>query len=372
MSVFSVSLRTIYISETTRKSLRDYCEFMTTYLRLMGSVFLFGAAAIACGGGPNESAPGGQPAASVIAVDGSSTVFPISEAVAEDFQKNNAGTKVTVGLSGTGGGFQKFCRDETVISNASRPISAAEIEACQKAGITYIELPVAYDGLAVVVHPKNTWAASMTVAELKTLWEPAAQGKVMRWNQVRAGWPDQEIHLFGAGVDSGTFDYFTEVINGKAKASRGDYTSSEDDNVLVQGVSGDQYALGFMGLAYFEENQGKLKLVAVDDEKADNGAGPIAPSAETVRGGTYRPLSRPIFIYVNTAALQRPEVQRFVDYYLTKGEPLVSEVGYVPLTDVEYELVRQRFASKTTGTMYDPSAPANPMITLEQRLNGQR
>ena len=186
---------------------------------------------------------------------------------------------MTVGLSGTGGGFQKFCRGETAISNASRPILAAEIEACQKAGINYIELPVAYDGLAVVVNPKNTWATSITVPELKKMWEPAAQGKVLRWNQVRADWPNQEIHLFGAGVDSGTFDYFTEVINGKAKVSRGDYTSSEDDNILVQGVAGDQYALGYMGLAYFEENRDKLKLVPVDDGNPANGEGPYRANA---------------------------------------------------------------------------------------------
>jgi phosphate transport system substrate-binding protein len=329
-------------------------------------------ATAACGGNRGDSeTPGGQSASSqVIAIDGSSTVFPVTEAVAEEFQKRHAGTKVTVGLSGTGGGFQKFCRDETVISNASRPILAAEIEACGKASINYIELPVAYDGLAVVVNPKNTWATSITVAELKKLWEPAAQSKILRWNQVRAAWPDQEIHLFGAGVDSGTFDYFTEVINGKAKSSRGDYTSSEDDNILVQGVAGDQYALGFMGLAYFEENRDKLKLVPVDDENPGNGAGPMLPSPETVRNGTYRPLSRPIFIYVNTAALSRPEVQQFVQYYLESAAPLIKEVGYVPLTDTEQQLVRQRFTNKMTGTMFNASAPMDPKVSLEQRLSG--
>ena len=329
---------------------------------------------VACGGGDSGgSATGGQPtapAAEVIAIDGSSTVFPVTEAVAEEFQKANQGTKVTVGLSGTGGGFQKFCRGESVISNASRPISAAEIEACQKTGISYIELPVAYDGMAIVINPKNTFATSITVAELKKLWEPAAQGKVLRWNQVRAGWPDQEIHLFGAGVDSGTFDYFTEVVNGKAKVSRGDDTSSEDDNILVQGVAGDQYALGYMGLAYFEENRDKLKLVPVDDGNPANGAGPVAPSAETVRDGTYRPLSRPIFIYVSTAGLARPEVEKFVQFYLESGAPLIKEVGYVPLTDAEQKLVRQRFTSKTPGTMFDAAAPMDPKVSLEQRLSG--
>jgi phosphate transport system substrate-binding protein len=327
----------------------------------------------ACGGGSSNTTSNGLSTATpaVITVDGSSTVFPISEAVAEEFQARNPGMKVTVGLSGTGGGFQKFCRGETAISNASRPISAAEIEACQKASISYIELPVAYDGLAVLVNPKNTWATSMTVSELKTLWGPEAQGKILRWNQVRSSWPNQEIHLFGAGVDSGTFDYFTEVINGKAKASRGDYTSSEDDNVLVQGVAGDQYALGFMGLAYYEENKDKLKLVAIDDENPANGAGPILPSSQTVRDGTYRPLSRPIFIYANTAALDRPEVQQFVQYHLESGSALVSEVGYVPLTDSERKLVLARFAAKTPGTMFDAGA-MNPAVSLEARLKGQR
>jgi phosphate transport system substrate-binding protein len=345
---------------------------MKNYLR---PVLIFSAviATASCGGGggTGDTGQSSTPAPQVIAIDGSSTVFPVTEAVAEEFQKEHAGTQVTVGLSGTGGGFQKFCRGETAISNASRPILAAEIEACQKAGINYIELPVAYDGLAVVVNPKNTWATSITVAELKKMWEPTAQGKVLRWNQVRSSWPNQEVHLFGAGVDSGTFDYFTEVINGKTKASRGDYTSSEDDNILVQGVAGDQYALGYMGLAYFEENKDKLKLVPVDDENPGNGAGPIAPSSETVRNGTYRPLSRPIFIYVTTAALARPEVQQFAQFYLDSSAPLIKEVGYVPLTDAEQQLVKKRFASKTTGTMFDAAAPMDPKVSLEQRLAGK-
>ena len=346
---------------------------MKNYLRI---ILTFGVcfATVACGGGSGSSDTGGQPAppeAEVIAIDGSSTVFPVTEAVAEEFQKANPGSRVTVGLSGTGGGFQKFCRGESAISNASRPISAPEIEACGKTGIAYIELPVAYDGMAIVVNPKNTFATSITVAELKKLWDPAAQGQVLRWNQVRANWPNQEIYLFGAGVDSGTFDYFTEVINGKAKVSRGDYTSSEDDNILVQGVAGDQYALGYMGLAYFEENKDKLKLVPVDDGNPANGDGPIAPSPETVRDGTYRPLSRPIFIYANTAALARPEVQKFVQFYLDAGGPLIKEVGYVPLTDAEQQLVKQRFTSKTTGTMFDASVPSDPKVSLEHRLRGQ-
>ncbi len=275
---------------------------------------------------------------------------------------------MTVGSSGTGGGFQKFCRDETDISNASRPIKATELEACSKAGIEFIELPVAYDGLAIVVNPKNTWVTSMTVAELKKLWEPAAQGKITRWNQIRPEWPDQEIHLFGAGVDSGTFDYFTEAVVGKEAQSRGDYTSSEDDNVIVQGVSGDQYALGYFGYAYYEQNKDKLKVLPIDDGDASNGAGPIAPSPETVSGGTYRPLSRPIFIYAKVKALGRPEVKNFVDFYMAKGGPLVREVGYVPLTGAEQAMVTKRFADRRTGTMFT-GTDSHSQTTLEQRLS---
>jgi phosphate transport system substrate-binding protein len=326
------------------------------------------AVVTACGASnQGQGGEGSQLSSQVIQIDGSSTVFPVTEAVAEEFQRAHQGTRVTVGSSGTGGGFQKFCRDEIDISNASRPIKASEADACAKGGVTYIELPVGYDGIAVVVHPKNTWATSMTVAELKKLWEPAAQGKVTRWNQIRADWPDQEIHLFGAGVDSGTFDYFTEVIAGKAQASRGDYTSSEDDNVIVQGVSGDEFALGYFGYAYYEQNKDKLKVVAIDDGNAANGQGAIAPSPETVKDGTYAPLSRPIFIYPKVKALDRAEVSSFLDFYLTKGTALVREVGYIQLTDREYDLVRARLKSRKTGSMYT-EADAHAQIPLEQRL----
>ena len=231
--------------------------------------------------------------AQIVQIDGSSTVFPVTEAVAEEFQKANKGkVKVTVGISGTGGGFKKFCRGETDISDASRPILKQEMEACKGAGIEYIELPVAFDALTVIVNPKNEWASSMTVAELKKIWEPAAQGKLTKWNQVRSNWPDAPLKLFGAGADSGTFDYFTEAITGKAKSSRGDFTASEDDNVLVQGVANDRHALGFFGFAYYAENKGKLKAVAID-----NGKGAVVPSEKTVLDGTYQPLSRPIYIY---------------------------------------------------------------------------
>lgn len=287
-----------------------------------------------------------------IKIDGSSTVYPISEAVAEDFGKANATVKVTVGESGTGGGFKKFGRNETDISDASRPVKASEDSVCKAAGIEYIELPIAYDGLAIVANKENNWLNKITVAELKKMWEPAAQGKIKTWNQVNAKWPKEEIHLFGPGTASGTFDYFTEAINGKSKDSRGDYTASEDDNVLVQGIAGDKLGLGYFGLAYYEANKDKLKLIPVDNEKKDDGDGAINPSAETVQNGTYQPLSRPLFIYVNKKAIERPEVKSFVDYYVANAGKLAKEVGYVALPDLAYELVKKRFAAGTTGSAF--------------------
>ena len=323
----------------------------------------------ACGPSAQDARTGGAPASSgpsLVSLDGSSTVFPISEAVAEEFQKVEKTMRVTVGISGTGGGFQKFCRAEIDISDASRPISATEVEACKKAGVEYIELPVAYDGIAIAVNPKASWADKITTAELKTLWAPDAQGKVTKWSQVRKGWPDREIHLFGAGVDSGTYDYFTEAINGKAKASRGDFTSSEDDNVLVQGIANDELALGFVPFAYYEGNKGKLKLLPVDDGKADNGNGPITAGPETIRTGTYQPLSRPVFIYVSMKAAQRPEVQKFVEFYVKNAEKLVTEVNYVGLGGNAYTLVADRFAKRTTGSVF---SGANTIgVTIDQLL----
>jgi phosphate transport system substrate-binding protein len=323
----------------------------------------------ACGRGTTTEQAAGE-LSGMIRVDGSSTVFPISEAVAEEFKRANPKVDISVGISGTGGGFQKFCRGETDISDASRPVRAAEMDACQKAGIEFIELPVAYDGLAIAVNPKNAWATSVTTAELKTLWEPGAQGKIVRWSQVRMGWPDREIHLFGAGVDSGTFDYFTEAINGKEKASRGDFTSSEDDNVLVQGVGGDELALGFIPLAYVEQNKDRLKAVPVDDGKADNGDGPISPSFETVRNGTYQPLSRPLFIYVARKSADRPEVQRFVESYFSQPE-LMREVGYVELTSQIYELAKAHYAERKVGTAFG-SGGSQVGMTLEALLSRQK
>ena len=324
----------------------------------------------ACGGS-QPAQEGGEAASVLITVDGSSTVFPIAEAVAEEFGKANPNVRTpTVGISGTGGGFQKFCRGETDISNASRPIRPAEIEACKTAGIEYVEVPIAYDGLAIVVNPKNAWATTITVGELKTLWSPDAQGKVTRWNQVRASWPNREIHLFGAGVDSGTYDYFTEATVGKEGASRGDFTSSEDDNVIVQGVASDELALGFLPLAYVEANREKLKIVPVDDGKADNGAGPITPSAQTVRDGTYQPLSRPLFVYVSRKAADRPEVQQFVTMFFDRAD-LVKEVGYIELTPQIYELARKHFADRKTGTAFGEGGSQVGM-TLEALLAKER
>jgi phosphate transport system substrate-binding protein len=320
----------------------------------------------ACG----RTASDGSGGVAMIRLDGSSTVAPISVAVAEEFQRANPDVRPIVGTSGTGGGFQKFCAGETDISNASRPIKASEIEACARAGIEYIEIPVAYDGLAVVINPKNTWASAMTVDELKRLWEPGAQGKITRWNQIRTGWPDREIHLFGAGVDSGTFDYFTEAIVGEEGASRGDFTSSEDDNVLVQGIAGDELALGFMGLAYVEQNKSRLQLVGVDDGKADNGAGPVTPSPETVRNNTYQPLSRPLFIYVARASAERPEVQQFVDAYFS-GADLVREVGYIELPADITDLARKHFADRRVGTAFGDGG-SQVGLSLEQLLARER
>src|SRR5688572_5793168 len=231
----------------------------------------------------------------LVKIDGSSTVFPITEAVAEDFQKETRGSvRVTVGISGTGGGFKKFCRGETDIQDASRPISVSEMDACRARGIQYYELPIAFDALTVAVNPNATWVDFVTLAELKQIWEPPAQGRVTKWNQIRSSWPDQPLKLFGAGSDSGMFDYFTEAVVGKAKASRGDYTASEDDNTLVQGISNDKHALGYIPFAYYEPNKKRLKALALD---AGNGS--VLPSRETVESGAYQPLSRPVFIYVN-------------------------------------------------------------------------
>ena len=286
-----------------------------------------------CGGG--ERSGDGTGLSGMVAIDGSSTVFPISEAMAEEFQIANPGVRVIVGISGTGGGFKKFCAGETDISDASRPIKQSEMDLCAENGIEAIEIPVAWDGLTVVRNPANDWATCMTVDELARLWQPGST--IQRWNQIRPDWPDEEIVLYGPDTDSGTFDYFTAAIVGEEDASRDDYTASADDNVLVVGVEGDAGSLGYFGFAYYEESSDRLGVVAVD-----NGNGCVAPSRETIENGTYAPLSRPIFIYVKPDALARPEVRAFVEFYLNNATVLVPEVGYVPLAAERYEEILDR------------------------------
>lgn len=283
-----------------------------------------------------------------VKIDGSSTVFPITEAVAEEFQKQRAGAvRVTVGISGTGGGFKKFCNNEIDIADASRPIKVEEIAACKAKGIEFFELPIAYDALTVVVNPQNNWAGSIKVAELKKMWEPGAQGKITKWSQVRQGWPDAPLKLFGPGSDSGTFDYFTEAVVGKSKSSRGDFTASEDDNVLVQGVGSDKNALGYFGYSYYEANKSRLKAVAID-----GGKGAVLPSKQAVENGTYQPLSRPLFIYVSSKSAAKPEVKQFVEFYLNNASKLVNEVKYIALPAQAYTLAKQNFQNNKRGTVF--------------------
>ena len=273
-----------------------------------------------------------------IKVDGSSTVFPVTEAVAEEFRAVQPKVKVTIGVSGTGGGFKKFSRGETNLSNASRPIKDKEKAACTENNINYLELEVAYDGLAVLVNPQNDWVDNFTVEELRKIWEPAAQGVIMKWNQIRPEWPNEEIHLFGPGVASGTYDYFTEAIVGKSGSSRGDFTASEDDHVLVQGIAGDKYSLGFFGLAYYSENKDKLTLIGVN-----NGEEVVKPTLETVSNGTYSPLSRPLFIYVNSTSVKSKEVIEFVNFYIDNADILSKDVGYIPLPAENYAQQKDNF-----------------------------
>jgi phosphate transport system substrate-binding protein len=302
--------------------------------------------------------------AQVVKIDGSSTVYPVTEGVAEDFQKSKKGAiKVTVGISGTGGGFKKFCRAETDISNASRPIQKKEMEDCKAAGVEYYELPVAFDALTVVINPKNSFVKQLSIEELKTMWEPAAQGKVTSWKQVNPAFPDAPLKLFGAGADSGTFDYFTEAVTGKSKSSRGDFTASEDDNVLVQGVSQDVNAIAFFGFAYYAENTGRLKAVPI----ADKGGKPaVTPSEKSVLDGSYQPLSRPIFIYVNAKSLEKPEVREFVEYYMKEGAKLAKEVKYVPLPAKAYAINLEHLAKGKKGTVFGGASEVG--VTIESLL----
>jgi len=302
---------------------------------------VFTATMIACGETTTKDkqlAQGELALSGTIKIDGSSTVFPVTEAVAEEFRAVAPKVKVTIGISGTGGGFKKFSRGETNLSNASRPIKDKEMAACATNNISYLELEVAYDGLAVLVNPKNDWIDSFTVEELKKIWEPSAQGTIMKWNQIRPEWPNEEIHLYGPGVASGTYDYFTKAIVGKSGSSRGDYTASEDDHVLVQGIAGDKYSLGFFGLAYYSENKDKLSLIGVH-----NGTEVVKPTLETVSNGTYKPLSRPLFLYVNSTSVASKEVVTFVDFYLENSGALSKDVGYIPLPKEKYAEQQERF-----------------------------
>jgi phosphate transport system substrate-binding protein len=307
-----------------------------------GAAMLATISAVGCGGGDRAGAEAGELSGS-ISVDGSSTVYPITEAIAEEFGIEHQGrVRVTVGLSGTGGGFKRFCAGEIDISNASRPIKDSEKELCTQNQVTYVEVPVAYDGLSVIVNPKNTFAQCLTVAELKKIWEPGST--VKRWSDVRQGFPNQEMKLYGPGTSSGTFDYFTEEVVGKQGASRPDYTASEDDNVLVQGVEGDASSLGYFGFAYYKENAQRLKLVAVD-----GGAGCVLPAETTIKDGSYKPLSRPLFVYVSNKALARPEVKGFVEYYLAHAAELVPQVGYVSMESAQYQQSLSQLGQSTTA-----------------------
>lgn len=292
-------------------------------------LFLSALLVLTACGGRNDGGEGNSTLSGNIDIDGSSTVYPVTEAVAEEFMKIYPEVNVTVGVSGTGGGFKRFVVGEIDINDASRPIKEEEIEKAKQNGIEFIEIPVAYDGITVVVNKENDWVDSLTIEELKKIWAP--DSKVTKWSDIRPGWPEQKINLYGPGTDSGTFEYFTEAVNGKARESRFDYTASEDDNVLVQGVSQDKYALGYFGFAYYLENMDRLKAV-----KIDSGTGPVEPTMDTIREGTYKPLSRPLFIYVNKKSLERPEVKEFVNFYMKNAGKLASEVGYVPMAEDVY------------------------------------
>lgn len=332
-------------------------------------IALLSLALLACGssqppGAEGEATSAGRQARSaVISIDGSSTVFPISEAIAEEFQMANRGLRVTVGVSGTGGGMKRFCRGEIDIANASRPIQRQEMDACEAAGIRYFELPVAYDALTVVVNPGNDWVREISIDELRRIWEPSAQGTVTRWNQINPEWPDRPINLYGAGADSGTFDYFTEVVTGTAKSSRGDYTASEDDNVLVQGVANDINALGYFGFAFYVDNRDKVRSLAISPRAGEPA---IQPSIESVIDGSYMPLARPMFIYVNEKAYQRDELRRFLDFYLENVGRLAGEVNYVPLPPEAYVTIARHLKEGRVGTVFK-GEPATA-VSIEKLL----
>lgn len=354
---------------------------LRTSSHLLVGLFLSTIMVVGCSKGNNSAESDGVsggvgeisfPKGAMVKVDGSSTVFPATEAVAEEFQKEVSGkVRVTVGISGTGGGFKKFCRGETDISNASRPILTEEIALAKENGVEFIELPICFDALTVVVNPQAAWLDSINVEELKKIWNPDAQGKITTWSQIRPEWPNEQFVLFGAGADSGTFDYFTEAVCGKAKSSRGDYTGSEDDNVLVQGIEGNKHALGYLPYSYYEPNKAKLKALGINWEK--NTLGAVKPSLEAVVEGKYNPLSRPLFIYVNKkAAAERPEVKAFVDFYLANAKKLVAEVNYLPLPENAYEMARTRFKKLQIGSGFggvpEVGLPVEDILKREPKL----
>lgn len=286
-------------------------------------------------------------AGEVIMIDGSSTVAPITAAATKEFEKAKKDIRVAMGISGTGGGFKRLCEGRLDIANASRPISKAEMDACKAEGVEYYELPVAYDGIIVVVNPKNDWVKSFTVADLKKMWEPAAQGRISKWSQVQSSWPDATLKLYGAGSEHGTFDYFTEAVTGKAKSSRADYTASASDGMLVNWVGDEQNALGYIRFAHYIENQGRLRAVPIDD-----GKGPVTPSEKSIEDGSYQPLARPIFIYVNKAAARKPAVREYVEYYLKNGASFVKQAKYIPFSSGNYQLVLDHFSRGKTGSVF--------------------
>lgn len=334
-------------------------------IKLGLSLFTLVAAATALSACASSSATNSKPAAKEIKIDGSSTVYPVTDAIAKEYRKVNSKAKIDVQFSGTRGGFNKFCIGETDISNASRPILLQEAEVCASNGVAFIELPVAFDALTLAVNPKNDWAKDITMDELKKVWEPAAEGKINNWNQIRSSYPDRPLTLFGAGKDSGTYDYFNEVVSGNAEASRSDYTGSENDNELVAGIEKDPNALGYIPFAYYEASQNRLKALAVD-----NGKGAVLPSREAVANAKYQPFSRPLFIYVNAKAAQdKPELQAFVEYYLTHAGRVSNTVGYIPLPTEAYRLATIQFTRGEIGTVFE--GVPQPNVTISELLRRQ-
>lgn len=313
---------------------------------------------------PTQPVPTTAPVPSLsgtILIDGSSTVFPIAEITVREFRTLEPDVQIPLGVSGTGGGFKKFCAGETAISNASRPINKNELETCRTNNITFVEVPIAFDGISVVVHPQNTAIQCMTVSELRTMWEPAAEGQILRWNQIRPEWPDAAFTLYGAGEDSGTYDYFTSAIVGVEGVSRQDFTGSEDDYILVQGVARNPDGLGFFGYAYYSEFPDQLQIVSID-----NGQGCVTPTPETISTGTYQPLSRPLFVYINSMALDRPEVAEYIRFLLSNGPRFVEEARYIPLPERAYDLAQQRVDERKIGSVFSGGAQVG--ISIEELL----